>query len=311
MQSHDARIHTSYADLVRLQNHALSFTLLPHLHASNAMSGRHLSLFRGRGLNFEELRHYQLGDDIRSLDWKVTMRTGKPHVRVYSEEKDRHCLILVDQRSSMFFSSQHCMKSVVAAEVAALSAWRVLRDGDRIGVCIADTDKTHWQGASRAQPRLLEQLKQLAKTNQQLSALSTDDEKLTFSRWIDELSRRALKQSTIIIVSDWSGCSADDINRLKQLQRQNDVLAIMIVDPFETELPEKIAKQSWVVGDGTYQIMLDSQHKVAKASQFLLTEKQQQILQLQQLMAAKRLPCILLSTTGDHISQYKQAVGGG
>jgi uncharacterized protein (DUF58 family) len=77
-------------------------------------------------LNFEELRHYLPGDEIRTLDWKVTNRTGKPHVRVYSEEKERPVLLVVDQRINMFFGSQVKMKSVLAAELAALSAWRVL-----------------------------------------------------------------------------------------------------------------------------------------------------------------------------------------
>ncbi|TOB70302.1 DUF58 domain-containing protein, partial [Vibrio parahaemolyticus] len=88
-QGMDPRLYCDYARLVRLQAQAESFSLLPHLKAGSVLSGRHNSLFRGRGLNFEELRHYQLGDDIRNLDWKVTMRTGKPHVRSYTEEKDR------------------------------------------------------------------------------------------------------------------------------------------------------------------------------------------------------------------------------
>lgn len=93
-QGLDPRLYCDYSRLVRIQAQAESFSLLPHLKAGSVLSGRHNSLFRGRGLNFEELRHYQLGDDIRNLDWKVTMRTGKPHVRSYTEEKDRNVMIL-------------------------------------------------------------------------------------------------------------------------------------------------------------------------------------------------------------------------
>lgn len=141
-QGLDPRLYCDYSRLVRIQAQAESFSLLPHLKAGSVLSGRHNSLFRGRGLNFEELRHYQLGDDIRNLDWKVTMRTGKPHVRSYTEEKDRNVMICVDQRSSMFFASQNTMKSVVAAEVAALCGWRVLKDGDRVGFVLASHQKT-------------------------------------------------------------------------------------------------------------------------------------------------------------------------
>ena len=91
------------------------------------------SRVRGRGLAFEELRAISAGDDIRTIDWRVTARTGKPFVRVYDEEKDRPALILVDQRINMFFGSRLAMKSVAAAEVAALCAWRILTVGDRVG----------------------------------------------------------------------------------------------------------------------------------------------------------------------------------
>ncbi|MGR5260382.1 DUF58 domain-containing protein [Vibrio astriarenae] len=306
----DKRVYSSYPDLVRLQNQAMSFTLLPHLHAANSMSGRHLSLFRGRGLNFEELRHYQLGDDIRSLDWKVTMRTGKPHVRVYSEEKDRHFLILVDQRSGMFFSSQHTMKSVVAAEIAALSAWRILKDGDRVGLCIAGTRQVSWQIASRSQAKLLTQLKQLETYNQRLSVASVDEPQVSFSHWLRELSSRALKQTTILVISDWSGCSEQDIRHLKQLQQHNDILSVMVLDPFEAQLPEEVAYQGWVVGDGTHQLSLESRQKVSKASQYLFDQKSKQLQHLTRLMAIKQLPNIVLSTDGTHIPAYKRAVGG-
>lgn len=308
---HDPRVYASYAQLVRLQAQALSFSLLPHLPASSYLSGRHLSFFRGRGLNFEELRHYQLGDDIRSLDWKVTLRTGKPHIRVYSEEKDRHFLILVDQRSSMFFSSQQTMKSVIAAEIAALSAWRILKDGDRVGICVAGIEKLQWHTASRSQSNLLAQLSTLAKENSQLNAKSYDSPECSFSQLVRELAKRALKQTTILIVSDWSGCTDDDIQRLKQMQQHNDILSVMILDPFESSLPEEIAQSGWVVGDGTNQLALDSKAKIVKATKFLEKEIDQQLHHLQRLMVIKRLSNIVLSTGGDHIQNFKRAIGGG
>ena len=86
---------------------------------------------RGRGLNFEEIRDYRPGDDVRSIDWKVTARLQKPHIRVFNEERDRQALLVVDQRLSMFFGSRRAMKSVAAAEAAAIGAWRVL--GPEIG----------------------------------------------------------------------------------------------------------------------------------------------------------------------------------
>ncbi|MGD8898369.1 MAG: DUF58 domain-containing protein, partial [Acidobacteriota bacterium] len=102
-----------------LEYRAEGYSFLPRQPVHSVLAGRHASRMRGRGLNFEEIRGYLPGDDIRTIDWKVTARTREPHVRVYTEERDRPALLLVDQRQSMFFGSRRAMKSVVAAEVAA------------------------------------------------------------------------------------------------------------------------------------------------------------------------------------------------
>ena len=137
----DPNIYANLKQLIALKFQATGFSFLPKQPIHSILSGRHASRLRGRGLNFEELRHYRAGDDIRTMDWKVTNRTGKPHVRVYTEERERPVLLLIDQRISMFFGSLLKMKSVIAAELAALSAWRVLSAGDRVGAIVFnDTD---------------------------------------------------------------------------------------------------------------------------------------------------------------------------
>ena len=115
----DPRVHVSLAGLRGLEGRARALSFLPRQPARSALNGRHGSRMRGRGLNFEELRGYLPGDDIRAIDWKVTARTGRPHVRVMTEERDRPALIVADQRMSMFFGSRLNMKSVTAAEAAA------------------------------------------------------------------------------------------------------------------------------------------------------------------------------------------------
>ena len=102
------------------------------------LTGRHASRLRGRGLDFEEVRAYLPGDDVRTIDWRVTARTGVPHTRVYTEERDRPALLVVDQRLAMFFGTRLNLKSVTAAEAAALAAWRVFLSGDRVGAVVFD-----------------------------------------------------------------------------------------------------------------------------------------------------------------------------
>src|SRR5215472_18818947 len=94
----DARIYVGIDDLLRLQHRAKGFSFLPRQPVHSLLTGRHASRLRGRGLDFDELRHYYEGDDTRTIDWAATARRGSPHVRVYTEERDRSVLLLVDQR---------------------------------------------------------------------------------------------------------------------------------------------------------------------------------------------------------------------
>ena len=126
----------AYVDLdrlVRLRFETQDFSLRPTQPVTSVLSGRYGSKLRGRGMDFVEIRPYQSGDDTRTMDWKVTARTRKPHIRVCAEEKDRAVLMVVDQRQSMFFGTKRQMKSVTAAECGAVGVWRALASGDRAG----------------------------------------------------------------------------------------------------------------------------------------------------------------------------------
>ena len=125
-------VYASLPDLVASQRRASGFSFSARQPIHSSSLGDYASRLRGRGLNFE-IRRYQMGDDIRQIDWKVTARTRKTHSRVFTEERERTTLLLVDQRITMFFGSVKNMKSVTAAEAAALAAWRVLAQKDRVG----------------------------------------------------------------------------------------------------------------------------------------------------------------------------------
>src|SRR5215471_17651879 len=131
-------VYIDLDDLIALEYRDREVSFLPRQPVHSLLSGRFASRMRGRGLNFEEIRDYRPGDDVRSIDWKVTARLQKPHVRVFNEERDRQSLLVVDQRLSMFFGSKLAMKSVTAAQAAALAAWRILNVGDRVGAIVFD-----------------------------------------------------------------------------------------------------------------------------------------------------------------------------
>src|SRR5210317_1518756 len=112
--------YTQLDDLIAQRFPAQQLTLKRRNRALSALAGPNKTNFRGRGIDFEEVRNYQPGDDIRTIDWRVTARTGNAHTKLFREERERPVMVVTDQRSGMFFGSSHCCKSVLAAQLASL-----------------------------------------------------------------------------------------------------------------------------------------------------------------------------------------------
>src|SRR5262245_45648567 len=163
-------VYVTVEHLARLEHRARGLAFLPRQPRASVLAGRHGSRMRGRGLDFEEIRAYLPGDDLRTMDWKVTLRTGKPSVRAYTEERDRPAVFVVDQRMSMFFGSVRAMKSVVAAELAALGAWMVFGAGDRVGAVVFDDQRIEHVRPLRSRTRVQAMLGTIATMNRALRA---------------------------------------------------------------------------------------------------------------------------------------------
>jgi uncharacterized protein (DUF58 family) len=253
--NHDARIHVSLADLRRLQGAAQGLNFLPLQAAASVLNGRHASRLRGRGLNFEEMRNYLPGDDIRSIDWKATARTGKPYVRVFTEERDRPALLVVDQRMSMFFGSQLNMKSVTAAEAAAIAAYRILDAGDRVGGIVFDDEQQfefHPKRSVRAVSALLDAI---ATLNGGLHA----DKAVTpavggLNKVLKSVARIAHHDHLVFVFSDFDGIDDTTARRLSGLAAHNDVILMLITDPTSERLGQG---ERSVLGDGQMQAEVD------------------------------------------------------
>ncbi|MEM8730145.1 MAG: DUF58 domain-containing protein [Pseudomonadota bacterium] len=234
----DPRIHVSAPQLQRLAGAARDLRLLPRQPARSMLSGRHGSRLRGRGLIFEELRAYVDGDDIRTIDWKVTARTGAPHVRVYSEERDRPALILVDQRMSMFFGSQVYMKSVIAAEAAALVAHRILSQGDRVGGLVFTDDRMAEHRPQRSAAALSRLIGSIAAANQALGADVEAPNPLPIDPVLRAARRIATTGGLVIILSDFHTLGPESAPHIQALARHNDLLLCPISDPLAREMPK-------------------------------------------------------------------------
>jgi len=231
-------VYVQLDELVSLQYKASGFSFLPRQPIHSVLSGRHASKLRGRGLNFEELRDYLPGDDTRNIDWKVTARTGKPYVRVYTEEKDRSVWLLVDQRQSMFFGSAKNMKSVVAAQLAAISAWRVLSVGDRVGALVMGDTEIKVISPHRSRERVMHILKVITRKNQALHVNNTDRPRGgIMNQALKKLTQLARHDCLVTLITDGDGLNSESRRYITRLAEHNDVLTAFIYDPLEKNLP--------------------------------------------------------------------------
>jgi len=251
----DPRIHVSADHLRRLGGKARAITLLPRQPAGSVLNGRHASRLRGRGLNFEELRGYVDGDDIRAIDWKVTARTGEPHIRVFTEERDRPTLLIVDQRMSMYFGSKVFMKSVVAAEAAALAAHRVLGQGDRVGGLVFGDQQIAEHRPQRSRLALNRFLNSIADANCRLNANVPTLTPLPLNKVLRAAVRITKTNGMVLIFSDFDGIDEETESLIAALARSNDLILFNVSDPLAEELPSGL---KMTVSDGELQAELDA-----------------------------------------------------
>ena len=229
----------SLAELIKLQFKARGFSLLPRQPVQSLLAGRYGSKLRGRGLNFEEIRQYRPGDDIRNMDWKVTARTGKPHTRIYTEERDRPIVVVVDQRIPMFFGSKVNMKSVTAAHLAALAVWKGFQDGDRAGAFIFNDREIKQIKAHRSKKNITTILSSLVDYNEALVAKNKHSpQPEMLNRVLQQVAAQATHDSLYLIISDFLGLNQESYRFIKALSQRNDLLLCLIHDPLAMKLPK-------------------------------------------------------------------------
>jgi uncharacterized protein (DUF58 family) len=298
----------AYAELdslIALQFEAAGFTLQHNQPVHSLLFGRRASHVRGRGLDFEELRSYVAGDDVRSIDWRVTARMRKPYVRVYSEERDRPTMLVVDQRINMFFGSRVSMKSVVAAEVSALAAWRVFHQGDRVGAFIFNDDTTEQVRMHRSRATVLRILDRITHQNHLLrSDMSSSPHPERLNEVLASAARVCHHDALIIIASDFDGANEVTRDLLLHLSRLNDVICCLTFDPLAVRLPPA---EQLVVSDGQLQVELQlGQEKIRESILEASSRRMDTILAWQHELGVPVLP---LSTAEDVPGQVRHLLG--
>ena len=230
--------YTDIADLIRIRHAAKHIQTLNKNKTSNPLSGLLRSQARGRGIDFAEVRHYQPGDDVRTIDWRVTARTQVPHTKLFQEEKERPVLILTDQSQAMFFGSETSFKSVIAAQTAALIAWISLQRGDRVGGIVFSDDRHREVRPRRNKRAVLRLLNELNDFNHRLNRDHRVTQRPYLLESLLEIRRVAKHGCTIFVISDFNQLDQDVLRHLRHLSRHNDLVAIHISDALEQHLPD-------------------------------------------------------------------------
>jgi uncharacterized protein (DUF58 family) len=296
-------VYCSLRDLIGLQYDARGFSFLPRHAVHSLLAGRHRSKLRGRGLDFDEVRKYVAGDDIRNIDWRVTARVGTTHTKVFTEERERPVLMIVDQSSSMFFGSQVYLKSVIAAHATALAAWRVLEVGDRAGGIVFDDHELDFVSPKRDRRSIQKLLSIVATKNQKLEARSKETNKNLLNLALRHANQVVSHDFLIVLITDFRWANIETIKKMIQLSRNNDVIAVQVIDPMEAKLPSTRIS----VSDGEFQTLLEKNAKVHR--QF-----EQNYEEGQTWLAAQfkkyGMPHVQLNTTDTVATQLRKLVGG-
>ena len=224
---------------------AKNLEYLAHTRSIAGISGLHLSKMRGRGIDFEEFRPYQAGDDIRLIDWRVSARTGRPFTKVFREERERPVIIAVDQTHNMYFGSQIAFKSVVAAQAAAVFCWLAIDNGDRVGGLVFSDIESNLVRPKRSRRSALHLLNQVFLYNQRLqhvtdpeSQIPTDpDFRPGLAHALGQIRRITKPGSTLYVISDFVTLDDKALQYLNQLSRHNNVICCFIYDSLEETLP--------------------------------------------------------------------------
>jgi len=289
------RVFTSLKTLIDLAKPAASLNL-KCLSIHSQQSGGYLSHFKGRGMDFEESRIYQAGDDIRSIDWRVTARTGKTHTKVFREERERPVFISVDDRTAMHFATRGVFKSVLAAKLAGLLAWAAQHQGDRIGGQLFSDGQCCELKPQNGRHAVLRFLNMLVHQD----APTKTAAKISLEHVLARLTQHARPGSLVYIISDFRGINDVAGLHFAKLAQHCEVVLIFIYDPLEQDLP---TKGHYRFTDGSRDVVVDTNDQQRLASYHQHFEQRRQ--QLEQIAKKRGLTFIQCSTIDDPIQRLR------
>lgn len=293
-------------ELIELKNQVRGIQLDAIRPAAAVRSGPLRSRFRGRGMDYLESRNYQPGDDVRHMDWRVTARSGNAHVKVFTEERERPLMFMLDLRQSMFFASHGRFKSVQTARAAALLGWAAVARGDRVGALMLNGGHYEMEprGGNRGVLQLIRQLVDRTDPRKALTQQKTGQESLY--KTLQRMRRVVKPGSLAFLLSDFQDMDEDAERQLMRLREHSDVVALQFTDRLE-QLP--LPAGVYGVSDGQQQRFLDLSSGSARARYLARVASRQQA--LTQCFQRCSVPLLTLYTHDDVALSLREATHAG
>jgi len=298
------KVSVTLNSLIRVAQNTKGFSFLPRGGVKSILSGKHASKLRGRGMDFLELKSYTSGDDVRAIDWKATRRTGRAHVRVYNQERDRAVYILLSQQSNMHFASSGHFKSVEAALLLSLSAHKVLKAGDRVGGVIFNDEEFVSLKPSKSKKSLMQMLQEVVKYNHKLLEKRTATNPDMFNKALDFVLTNAKHDDLIIFIGDGSGINESSTKKITKLTQHNDLIAAFIYDKLEVSLP-KMGKLEFKNAEESLEV--NSSDK--SLNENYRQEHINKMSELAHLSLLHEIPLLKISTDKEVLLQLQQQLG--
>lgn len=286
----DSPVRASVPALARLSRPAAALRLGGGRVALARQSGARQSPFKGRGMEFDESRSYQPGDDVRNMDWRLTARTGKPHTKLFREERERPVFIWIDLRASMRFATRGRYKAVVAAELAALIAWSALNNGDRVGGVIFSDEEHHELKPQRGKSAVLRLLNGIANHAAWTNPESEGTDQQTLTHALLRLRRVARPGSLLFLISDFRRLDHQAEMQISLLSKHNEAVMLFVCDPLEQALPPA---GRYRVSDGNREFLLDAfDDGLARQYRQRFQTREERLLRLSRSNRIILLPCM-------------------
>ncbi|UTW45708.1 DUF58 domain-containing protein [bacterium SCSIO 12696] len=262
-------------DLVALRHAVSDLAFFPRKIVRSQLAGQLRSQFRGRGMDFEEVRHYQPGDDVRTIDWRVTARTEAPHTKVFREERERPVFVIADLRRTMLFGSKQ-LKITTVCQLTAALAWAGIANNDRVGALLFGTQRQLTLRPRRSHHNALQVIHSLHDLCTELPQANAD--RFTLSHLLEEGRRIAHPGASVFVVSDFHDLDNTSKEHLYNLTRHCDVTLCQVYDPLEQQLPPGGLYP--IVSSGKRQLLNTRNRQLQQRCRQLFDSHQQQLQQL-------------------------------